>query len=111
MKPTVERLVKWEPAPSLPRALSPNFIAKESGKNGGFSITLAEPSAGGRTFRIHFNRAPSVQGDIAVKAQRRSMAWPLARLRAEGLVRTEETAISPSLLVSLACRTRPFCLP
>ena len=36
MKPTVERLLKWEPAPSLPCALWADFIAKEFGENAGY---------------------------------------------------------------------------
>jgi hypothetical protein len=57
MKRAVERFVKWEPTPELPRILDPNFIAKEFGKNGGLSITLAEPCVDGRGFRLHFDRA------------------------------------------------------
>jgi hypothetical protein len=56
MKPIAERFVKWEPTPYLPRILDPDVMAKESGKNGGFSITLAEP-ADGRAFKVHFGRA------------------------------------------------------
>jgi hypothetical protein len=57
MKRPAERFVKWEPTPSMPRILDPNFIAREFGKNGGFGITLAEPRVDGRAFRIHFDRA------------------------------------------------------
>jgi hypothetical protein len=47
-----ERFVKWEPISGLPRALDTPVLTDHYER--GFQLTLAEPSANGRAFDVHF---------------------------------------------------------
>lgn len=51
-----ERFIKWEPTAGLPSILDAHVVLHDFGKGGGLHTTLAEPHAGGRTFKIGFVR-------------------------------------------------------
>jgi hypothetical protein len=56
MSKAAEHLIQWEPISGLPRILDPASIVNHHGKGAGLSFTLAEPTAGGRSFSVVFSR-------------------------------------------------------
>jgi hypothetical protein len=56
MNTAVELLGQWEAISGLRRILDPTSIDLHCGKGAGLRFTLAEPSAGGRSFSVDFDR-------------------------------------------------------
>jgi hypothetical protein len=81
MDHTAERFVKWEPTRGLPR-VDPKSIAQDFGKNGGLHISLVEPYAGGKAFRIDFARALAFRSANesfrlkVLESLRNELPWP-----------------------------------